>query len=189
MTSESLQHTLDRVRRPRVQITYDVETGGAMEKKELPFVVGVMADLSGHPIQEPKALKERKFIPIDRDNFNDVLEKATPRLAMRIYNRLTDDDSQLAVELSFKNMDDFEPAQVAGQIPALKKLLDVRLRLSELLGKMEGNDQLDHLLTKVIEDSQNAKSLADELGATAEGSGNGDPDTSEVTATDVPETE
>src|SRR6266568_3239790 len=91
MGSESLQHKLDRVRRPRVQITYDVETGGAMVKTELPFVVGVMADLSGQPKESLKPLKERKFVPIDRDNFNDVLARATPRLAMKVANKLTGD--------------------------------------------------------------------------------------------------
>ena len=129
--AESLQHKLDRVRRPRVQITYDVETNGAMEKKELPFVVGVLADLSA-PAQgrRSRPLKDRKFVPIDRDNFNDVLAKAAPRLAMKVQNKLTDEDSKLAVELNFKTMDDFEPARVAEQVPALKELLDMRQRLT-----------------------------------------------------------
>src|SRR5215472_2976583 len=107
---ESAQHKLDPVRRPRVQITYDVETNGAMQKVELPFVVGVMADLSGQPKDPLRPMKERKFVPIDRDNFNEVLEKAAPRLALKVANRLAGDDSKLAVELNFKNMDDFEPA-------------------------------------------------------------------------------
>src|SRR5438270_2363835 len=109
---ESLQHKLDRVRRPRVQITYDVETGGAMKKVELPFVVGVLADLSGQPKQPLKPLKERNAVFIDRDNFNDVLAKATPRLALRVPNKLTDPNSKLAVELNFKSIEDFEPARV-----------------------------------------------------------------------------
>src|SRR4249920_1707361 len=124
--SESLQHKLDRVRRPRVQITYDVETGGAMQKVELPFVVGVMADLSGQPKEALKPMKDRKFVPIDRDNFNSVLSKATPRLAIKVQNRLTDEDTKLAVELNFKTMDDFAPARVAQQVGPLKELLDVR---------------------------------------------------------------
>src|SRR6266702_7917570 len=103
MGSESLQHKLDRVRRPRVQITYDVETGGAMQKVELPFVVGVMADLSGQPKEALKPFKERKFAAIDRDNFNDVLEKATPRLALKVQNKLTDENTRLGVELNFKH--------------------------------------------------------------------------------------
>ena len=168
MSSDSLQHNLDRVRRPRVQITYDVETGGAMEKKELPFVVGVMADLSGQPKEALKPMKERNFVPIDRDNFNEVLAKATPRLALKVDNRLTEDDSKLAVELKFKEMDDFEPARVAEQIPALKELLEIRGRLSELLGKMEGNDKLDELLTEVLNNTDKAAVLAGEMGLSAD---------------------
>ena len=113
----SLQHKLDRVRRPRVQITYDVETNGAMEKTELPFVVGVLADLSGQPSSPLRPLKERKAVNIDRDNFNDVLAKATPRVAMKVQNRLTDEDTKLAVELNFKTMDDFDPARSPSRSP------------------------------------------------------------------------
>src|ERR671930_305529 len=133
MGSESLQHKLDRVRRPRVQITYDVETGGAMQKVELPFVVGVMADLSGQPKEALKALKDRKFTEIDRDNINEVMAKAAPRLAMKVQNRLTGEDNKLAVELNFKNMDDFSPARVAEQVGPLKDLLEMRSKLTPLL--------------------------------------------------------
>ncbi len=184
MSLDSLQHKLDRVRRPRVQITYDVETGGAMEKKELPFVVGAMADLSGQSKEPQKAMRDRKFIPIDRDNFNEVLEKAAPRLAFKVKNTLADDDSQLPVELNFSSMDDFEPAKVAEQIPALRELLDMRGRLSELLGKMEGNDQLDQLLCEVLENSDHAKNLAGELGIP--GSTTGTPN--DTPATGAPKT-
>ena len=162
--AESLQHKLDRVRRPRVQITYDVETGGAMEKIELPFVVGVMADLSGQPKEAQRPMKERKFTPIDRDNFNEVLEKAAPRLAMKVQNRLTGDDSKLAVELNFKNMDDFEPTRVAEQVGPLKELLEMRKRLQELMAKMEGNDKLEQLLGDVLANTEKAQSLAKQLG-------------------------
>jgi type VI secretion system protein ImpB len=171
MPAESLQHTLDRVRRPRVQITYDVETGGAMEARELPFVVGVMADLSGHPKEAPRPMKERKFVPIDRDNFNDVLAKSNARLALKVPNRLADDDTQLPVELEFENLDDFEPTRVAEQVPALNKLLDMRRRLSGLLGRMEGNDKLASLLGEVISNSEAAKSLADEMGVSEDEAG------------------
>ena len=162
--AESLQHKLDRVRRPRVQITYDVETGGAMEKTELPFVVGVMADLSAQPKEALRPVKERKFTPIDRDNFNEVLEKATPRLAMKVQNRLTGDDTRLAVELNFKNMDDFEPTRVAEQVGPLKELLTMRQRLQELMSKMEGNDKLEQLLTDVLNNTEKAMSLAKQMG-------------------------
>jgi len=164
--AESLQHKLDRVRRPRVQITYDVETNGAMEKKELPFVVGVLADLSGQPKEPLKPLKERKFVPIDRDNFNDVLAKAAPRVAMKVPNRLTgDENSSLNVELNFKSMEDFEPARVAEQIPALRELLQMREKLNQLLSKMEGNDKLEQLLSEVLNNTEAAQKLASELGA------------------------
>src|SRR2546423_163113 len=121
--SESLQHKLDRIRRPRVQITYDVQVGDAMQKVELPFVIGVLADLSGKPQDPLPTLKERKVVNIDRDNFNNVLTKAAPRVALRVQNKLTDEDTKLAVELNFKSIDDFEPAQVANQIGPLKELL------------------------------------------------------------------
>ena len=166
--SESLQHKLDRVRRPRVQITYDVETGGAMEKKELPFVVGVMADLSGQPAEALKPMKERKFVPVDRDNFNEVLSKSHPRLALRVPNRLADDNTEISGEFNFKSMDDFSPANVAEQVPALKKLLDVRHKLRQVLSKMEGNDELTELLTRVLTNKEDAKSVADELGVQPE---------------------
>jgi len=167
--AESLQHKLDRVRRPRVQLTYDVETGGALEKKELPFVVGVLADLSGHPSEAPKAIKDRKFVPVDRDNFNDVLAKATPRVALKVQNKLTNDDSKLAVELNFKSFDDFEPARVAAQVPALKELLDVRSQLNQLLSKMEGNDKLGELLGEILQNTEKAATLAHEMGVAPEG--------------------
>jgi type VI secretion system protein ImpB len=166
--SESLQHKLDRVRRPRVQITYDVETNGAMQKTELPFVVGIMADLSGQPKEALRPLKERKFTNIDRDNFNDVLERSAPRLAMKVDNKLTGEgDSKLAVELNFKHIDDFEPAKVAEQIGPLKELLDMRLRLTQLLAKMEGNDKLEALLADVMGNNEKAMALAKEMGIEA----------------------
>jgi len=162
--SESLQHKLDRVRRPRVQITYDVETNGAMQKVELPFVVGVMADLSGMPKDPLPAMKERKFVNIDRDNFNDVLAKAAPRLAFRVQNKLTDENSQLNVELNFRNIEDFEPAQVAKQIGPLRELLEMRHKLTQLLSKMEGNDKLEAMLGDILNNTEKAMALAKELG-------------------------
>ncbi|MCC6420034.1 MAG: type VI secretion system contractile sheath small subunit [Gemmataceae bacterium] len=166
--AESTQHKLDRVRRPRVQITYDVETGGAMQKVELPFVVGVLADLSGKPKEPLRPLKERKLVNIDRDNFNDVLARATPRVAMKVDNRLTGDGSKLAVELNFKHIDDFEPAQVAQQVGPLRDLLEMRQKLTQLLSKMEGNDKLEELLAEVLANSDKAQALAKELGLGAD---------------------
>jgi type VI secretion system protein ImpB len=166
MGSESLQHKLDRVRRPRVQITYDVETGGAMRQVELPFVVGVLADLSGSPKEALKPLKDRKAISIDRDNINEVMAKQAPRVAMKVQNKLTDEDTKLAVELNFKHIDDFEPAQVAQQIGPLKELMDMRQRLTQLLSKMEGNDKLEALLGDVLGNTEKAMALAKEMGIT-----------------------
>lgn len=162
--SDSLQHKLDRVRRPRVQVTYDVDTGDALEQKELPMVVGVMADLSGKPAQPNAPMKERKFVPIDRDNFDDVLAKSNARVATRVNNTLTDDNTELSVELNFRSMEDFEPEQVARQVPALRELLEMRTQLSNLLGKLEGNDKLEELLSEVLDNSEAAKSLAGDLG-------------------------
>jgi type VI secretion system protein ImpB len=161
--AKSAQHTLDRVRRPRVQITYDVQVGDAMKTVELPFVVGVMADLSGQPKEALKPLKERKFVAIDRDNFNDVLAKQAPRLAMKVQNRLSEEDTKIAVELNFKHIDDFEPAKVAQQIGPLNKLLEMRTQLTQLLSKMEGNDKLEALLADVLGNTEQAQKLADEL--------------------------
>jgi len=129
MAKESLQHTLDRVRAPRVQITYDVEVGDAIEMKEIPFVVGVLGDLSGKPDEPLPKLKDRKFVEIDRDNFDTVLAGMKPRLAFRADNKLTDDDSKMAVELRFKSMDDFHPERVAEQITPVRKLVDARKKL------------------------------------------------------------
>jgi len=165
--SQSLQHKLDRVRRPRVHITYDVETGGAMKKVELPFVVGVLADLSGQPKQSLPPLKERKAVYIDRDNFNDVLARAGARLALRVANKLTDPNSKLAIDLNFKHMDDFEPARVAEQIGPLKQLLEMRQELTQLLSRMEGNDKLEQLLADVLANTEKATAVARVLDASS----------------------
>jgi len=156
---ESTQHKLSRVRPPRVQITYDVETGGAIAKKELPFVVGVMADLSGKPAEPLPYLKFRKFVEIDRDNFNDVLASIAPRLAFQVDNQITKDGSKLNVELNFKHIDDFEPVQVIHQVPALRKLYEARQRLNDLLGKLDGNDDLDRLLQDVVQNTEGLSQL------------------------------
>jgi type VI secretion system protein ImpB len=161
---ESLQHKLDRVRAPRVQITYDVEIGDSIEMKEIPFVMGVLADLSGKPDEPLPRLKDRKFIEIDRDNFNDVLEGMKPRVAFKVDNKLSGDDTKLAVELRFKSIDDFRPENVVTQIEPLAKLLEARQRLSGLLNKLDGNDKLDDLLQKVLADTDSLKKLGKEAG-------------------------
>ena len=175
MAKESLQHTLDRVRAPRVQITYDVEIGDAIEQKEIPFVVGVLSDLSGKPDEPLPKLKDRKLVEIDRDNFNTVLEGMKPRLAYRVDNKLTDDDSKMAVELRFKSLDDFHPEQVAQQVTPLRKLVDARKHLSDLLTKLDGNDKLDELLQDVLASTD---SLAELGQATGVGESEEDSDSS-----------
>lgn len=168
--AESTQHKLSRVRPPRVQITYDVEIGDAIEKKELPFIVGMMADLSGKPVAPLPPVKERKFVEIDRDNFNDVLASAGPRLTLRVPNRLQpDSNDMLNVELKFKHMDDFGPVEVMQQVAPLKKLLDARQRLRDLLTKLDGNDDLDTLLRSVVENTESRSELRTQLGGGAAG--------------------
>ncbi|MGB0683443.1 MAG: type VI secretion system contractile sheath small subunit [Magnetovibrionaceae bacterium] len=160
---ESIQHKLSRVRPPRVQITYDVEIGDAIEKKELPFVVGIMADLSGKPEEPLPKLKERKFVEIDRDNFNDVLASATPRLAFQVDNTMTDEDSKMNVELKFESIEDFEPVNVLKQVGPLKELFEARQRLRDLLAKLDGNDDLDGLLRGVLENADDQATLKSEF--------------------------
>jgi len=151
--AESTQHKLDRVRAPRVQITYDVEIGDSKQDKELPFVVGVMADLSGKPKDKLPRLKERKFVDVDSSNFNDVMKGAKPRATFRVDNKLAQDGSSLGVELTFDTMEDFEPQRIAEQVEPLKRLLDVRTKLAALLTKMDGNDDLVDRLNDIIEDT------------------------------------
>jgi type VI secretion system protein ImpB len=169
---QSTQHKLDRVRPPRVHITYDVEVGGAIELKELPFVVGVLGDFSGKPEQPLGRLRDRKFVEIDRDNFDQVLAGMKPRLAYRVDNKLTDGDTQMAVELKFNALEDFEPDQVVQQVEPLRKMVEARRRLSDLLSKMDGNDRLEELLQDVIKNSGAQQQLSAALGLeTANGEG------------------
>ena len=163
-TKESLQHRIDRVRPPRVQITYDVEVGGAIELKELPFVVGVMGDFVGKPEEALPALKNRKFVEIDRDNFDQVLSGMSPRLAYTVDNKLQDDGSKLGVELKFNSLEDFEPDNVVQQVEPLRKLVEARQKLSDLRSKMDGNEKLESLLEDVMGNADKQKQLSDALG-------------------------
>ncbi len=167
MARESTQHKLDRVRPPRVHITYDVEIGDAIEMKELPFVMGVLADLSGKPDEPLPRLRDRKFVELDRDNFNSVMKGMKPRLAFRVDNQLTNDDSKLAVELRFNSLEDFEPERVAQQVDPLRKLLEVRRQLSSLLAKTDGNDKLSEELQKIISNTELLQQVSKEAGLTA----------------------
>jgi type VI secretion system protein ImpB len=167
MARESTQHKLDRIRPPRVHITYDVEIGDAIEMKELPFVVGVLADLSGKPDAPLPRVKDRKFVEIDRDNFNAVLRGMQPRLAFRVDNKLTDDDTKLGVELRFNSLDDFEPEAVVNQVEPLRKLIETRRQLAALLAKTDGNDRLSERLQEIIGNTEMLQQLGKEAGVEA----------------------
>lgn len=166
MGRESTQKKLTRVRPPRVQILYEVEINGAIEQKELPFVVGVLSNLSGKPEQPLPRMKDRKFIEIDRDNFNDVLAGMKPRLVFSVENTLTGEaDTKLPVELRFKNIDDFHPENIVNQVGPLRELMEIRERLSDFLAKMDGNEKLTDLLDDVAQNTADKESLRQELAA------------------------
>lgn len=159
MAKESTQKKLSRVRPPRVQITYDVEIGDAIETKELPFVLGVLGDYSGRPKNPLPKMKDRKFVEIDRDNFDEVLKAMEPRLTLRVDNQLQKDESQMGLELNFNKLEDFEPQNVVAQVEPLKKLLEVRTRLADLRNKINGNDRLETLLDEVMRDTEKLKKI------------------------------
>ncbi len=160
---DSVQQKLSRVRAPRVKLTYDVEKGDAIEQKEIPFVVGVVSDLSGNPEQPLAKLKERKFVSIDSDNFDDVMKGMAPRAVYRVPNQLSKEGGEFAVELKFKEMEDFRPESVVQQVEPLRKLLEVRTKLADLRNKLAGNEKLEDLLQEVL---NNTDKLA-ELGKAA----------------------
>jgi type VI secretion system protein ImpB len=155
---------LERERRPRVHIKYEVETGDAQVERELPFVVGVLGDFSGNPTTALRPLKDRKFVQIGKENFNDVMERIAPELNIKVKNTLAGDDSLMAVQLKFKTMDDFEPGRVAEQVPALKKLLDTRNQLRDLMTKVDRSDELEKLLERVLQNDSDLKALSSQLG-------------------------
>ncbi|MDN3640222.1 type VI secretion system contractile sheath small subunit [Simiduia curdlanivorans] len=162
--SESIHSKLKRVRKPRVHITYDVETNGAEAKKELPFVVGVMGDYSGDNAESRKALKERKFVQIDRDNFNDAMAKVNPKLELQVENTLAGDGSKMAVNLDFKNMDAFSPEAIVEQIEPLKQLLEARNKLRDLLSKADRSEELEKVLEDILKNADNVTNISKELG-------------------------
>jgi type VI secretion system protein ImpB len=162
--AESIHEKLKRVRKPRVHITYEVETEGAEILRELPFVVGILGDFSGDPTEPLRPLSERKFIQIDRDNFNEVMARMTPGLNIRVDNKLADDGSEMAVALKFNSIEDFEPGRVAEQVPALKALLDTRNKLRDLMSKVDRSEQLENLLEQILKNEGELKSLSGQLG-------------------------
>lgn len=159
---ESVQKKLQRVRPPRVQLTYDVEIGDAIEQKEIPFVVGVMGDFSGTSEAPLPKLKDRKFVNVDMDNFDDVMKGLAPRTVCRVKNTLSNQGGEFAVDLSFKSIDDFRPESVVQQVEPLRKLLEARTKLSDLRNKLAANDKLEDVLSEVLANTENLKRLGDE---------------------------
>ena len=172
--ADSTQKKLERVRPPRIQISYEVETGGAMEMKELPFLMGVLGDFTGQPTEPLAKLKERKFVEVTPDNFDDVLASMKPHLAFTVENKLSDesDAPKLAIDLNFRSMDDFSPDAVARQVKPLKELLDLRTQLADLRGSLQTNEKLDEVLQATLGDADKMAKLRAELGL-GEGGNNG----------------
>jgi len=168
MARESVHAKLERVRSPRVHVTYNVEIGDAIELKEIPFVMGIMADLSGQPAEPLAKIKDRRFVEITPDNFNPVMESMKPRVAFSVENKLSDDvgAGNLGVDLTFKSLEDFEPEQVARKIAPLRELLELRTKLSDLVGTLQGNEKLDRLLQDVINDTDKLERARRELSQT-----------------------
>jgi len=160
--AESTQHKLDRIRPPRVHITYDVESAGSTDKKELPLVVGVLADLSGKPADPLPKLKQRGFVEIDKDNFDDVMASIAPRLSLAIESKLSPGD-YVRTDLEFRSMEDFSPTRVVEQVPALRRLLEARARLADLLAKLDGNDDLEGMLQQIASDTTALKRIRAEI--------------------------
>ena len=161
---DSVQSRLGKVRPPRVHLTYDVQVGDAIEKKELPFVVGVLGEFSGQPDADkplPK-LKDRKFVNVDLDNFDDVMSGMSPKSSYRVKNKLNADGGEFAVNLEFKSMEDFRPESVVQQVEPLKKLLEARTRLSDLRNKLAGNEKLDDILSDILSNTEKLAQLSAE---------------------------
>lgn len=167
--AESVHKKLERVRKPRVHITYDVETEGATVQKELPFVVGVMGDFSGNPTEPLKPLRDRKFVQIDRDNFNDVMKRMTPGVNIKVENTLKGDGSEMALDLKFSSMDDFNPANIVKQVEPLNKLLETRNKLRDLLTKVDRSEDLESILEKVLQNTDDLDKLKADLGIESTG--------------------
>lgn len=165
----SVHNKLNRVRKPRVHISYDVETEGAVVQKELPFVVGVMGDFSGDPTEALKPLRDRKFIQIDRDNFNDVFARMTPGVNMKVANTLADDGTEMAINLKFRSIEDFEPERVVDQVEPLRKLKEARNKLRDLMSKVDRSEDLEVLLEQVLQNTEQLEELSKSLGGSSDG--------------------
>ena len=161
--AEGIHAKLGRVRASRVHISYDVEIGGAIEMKELPFVMGVLGDFTGQPVEPLAKLKDRKFVEVTPDNFDEVLRRMQPHLAFKVENRLSGEEGKIGVDLKFESMDDFAPDRVAGQVEPLRKLLELRRKLADLRGSLQGNDKLEEILQATLHDAEALDRLKQEL--------------------------
>jgi type VI secretion system protein ImpB len=170
--SNSLQKWVGRNRPPRVQITYDVEIGDAIEKRELPMVVGLLADLSGHPAEPLPKLKERRLVEIDRDNFDEIMGKIRPRLDLSVPDTAKG-EGNLRIELKFESFDDFHPESVVHQVPRLAKLLEARQQLRDLLAKLDGNDELGSMLERVVQSTEELKQVQSQAQGQSQGQSQG----------------
>jgi type VI secretion system protein ImpB len=161
---DSVQKRLEKVRPPRVQLSYDVQVGDSIEQKELPFVVGVLGDFAGQPdpAKPPTKLKDRKFVNVDLDNFDDVMEGMAPRASYRVANKLSPEGGEFAVNLEFRAMEDFRPESVVQQVDPLRKLLEARTKLSDLRNKLAGNEKLEDILAEVLSSTEKLRQLGDE---------------------------
>jgi type VI secretion system protein ImpB len=157
---ESVQKRLQKIRPPRVQLTYDVEKGDAIEQKEIPFVVGVLGDFSGKSEQPLPKIKDRKFVSVDMDNFDEVMEGMAPRAVFRTPNKISGDGGEFGVELKFNSIDDFRPESVVDQVEPLRKLLEARTKLADLRNKLAGNEKLEDLLNDVLNNTEQLKKLS-----------------------------
>ncbi len=166
--AESVHEKLKRVRPPRVNISYEVETGGAIEMKELPFVMGVLGDFTGQPTEPLEKLKDRKFTEVTLDNFDEVLASMKPHLAFSVENTLSEEGGKIGVNLTFESLDDFSPDQVAKQVKPLRELLELRQKLADLRGTLQGNDKLEEILQSSLGDEEKLNKLKDEIGAEVE---------------------
>jgi len=164
MPKESIQKKIERNNPPRVHISYDVETLGAIRQIELPFVAGVIADLGGDAVPDAASAKKPKFTEIDRDNFDKVMAKMAPRLTMKVDDKIHNDDTKIPVELKFRNMEDFEPQRIAEQVEPLRVLLEMRRALANLRSGLDGNEKLTRLLQKIVENNEAREKLRSEVG-------------------------
>src|SRR5262249_28080233 len=171
MAREGTQKKLERVRPPRVNISYDVETGGAVETKELPFLMGVLADLSGTPAEALPKLKDRKFVEVTPDNFDSVLKNSKPRVNFAVENKLQEGGGKIGVDITFESLDDFSPEAVAKQVGPLKELLELRTKLADLRGTLQGNDKLEEILQNTLNDAEAMNKLRSEVGPEGENNG------------------